>query len=77
MTNKGKFELWLKQKHSENSGAPSSYLRCIDILSESFYSNKKIDSESLYEIFDFDLLKSLHEETLRIQKDKNSFNQKT
>jgi hypothetical protein len=73
MTNKGKFELWLKQKHSENSGAPSSYLRCIDILSESFYSNKKIDSESLYEIFDFDLLKSLHEETLRIQKDKNSY----
>jgi 5-methylcytosine-specific restriction protein B len=73
MKNKRKFELWLKEKHSENSGAPSSYLRCMDILSESFYSNKKIDNETLYEVFDFNLLKSLHKETLRIQKDKNSY----
>lgn len=73
MTNKEKFEIWLKEKHSDNSGAPSSYLRCIDILSESFYDNKKIQNKSLFEIFDIELLKSLHEETLRIQKDKNSY----
>jgi 5-methylcytosine-specific restriction protein B len=73
MTNRENFEIWLNEKHSKNSGAPSSYLRCIDILSESFFENKKIENNSLLEIFDIELLKSLHKETLRIQKDKNSF----
>ena len=73
MTNKENFEIWLKKKHSENSGATSSYLRCIEILSESFYANNKITNKSLYEISDIKLLKSLHEETLKIQKDKSSY----
>jgi hypothetical protein len=41
MGNKENFEIWLKEKHSHNSGATSSYLRCIELLSESFYQNKK------------------------------------
>ncbi len=75
--NKEKFEIWLKEKHSDNSGAPNSYLRCIDILSESFYKNQKIKNKSLFEIFDIDFLKSLYSETLRIQKDKTSYLYKT
>lgn len=67
------FEIWLKEKHSENSGAPSSYLRSIDLLSDSFYKNNKIERKTLYEIKDIDILNNLHKEVLKLQKDKNSY----
>lgn len=67
------FEIWLKEKHTEKSGAPSSYLRSIDILSDSFYKNNKIDKKTLYEINNIDLLNNLHKEVLKLQKDKNSY----
>jgi 5-methylcytosine-specific restriction protein B len=73
MNRKESFENWLKLKHKDSSGAPSSYIRCIELLSESFYKNKKIDLPSLYQIDDIEIIKQLHEETLKIQKDKNSY----
>jgi 5-methylcytosine-specific restriction protein B len=73
MDNKELFENWLKLKHKDNSGAPSSYLRCIELMSESFYKNAKINKKSLYEITDIKLLNSLHKEVLKIQKDEKSY----
>jgi 5-methylcytosine-specific restriction protein B len=73
MTIKDQFEEWLKAKHAKDSGSSSSYLRCIDLLSESFFKNKKILKNSLYEITDIKVLNELHKETLKIQKDKSSY----
>ena len=73
MDNKESFENWLKLKHKNNSGAPSSYLRCIELLSDSFYKNAKINKKSLYEIKDIELLNSLLKEVLEIQKNENSY----
>lgn len=73
LNTRDEFEIWLKEKHSENSGAPSSYLRSIDLLSDSFYKNNKIERKTLYEIKDIDLLNNLHKEVLKLQKDKNSY----
>lgn len=76
---KTQFENWLKSKHAKDSGSTSSYLRCIDILSEIFYDNHKINVNSLYQIKDIKLLNELHKETLKYQKDKTSYlyNEKT
>lgn len=73
LNTRDEFEIWLKEKHSDNSGAPSSYLRSIDLLSDSFYKNNKIDKKTLYEINDIGLLNNLHKEVLKLQKDKNSY----
>ncbi len=73
MTIKDQFEEWLKAKHAKDSGSSSSYLRCIDLLSESFFKNKKILTKSLYDITDLKVLNELHKETLKIQKDKKSY----
>lgn len=73
MDNKESFENWLKLKHKNNSGAPSSYLRCIELLSDSFYKNAKINKKSIYEIKDIELLSSLLKEVLEIQKNENSY----
>ena len=73
MTIKNQFEEWLKAKHAKDSGAVSSYLRSIELLSESFFLNKKIFEKSLYLTTDIPLLQSLHKETLKIQKDKKSY----
>ena len=70
---KKQFENWLISKHAKNSGAVSSYIKCIDKLSEVFFKNKKISVKSIYDIIDLNLLKELHTETLNYQKDKNSY----
>jgi len=73
MTNKDLFEIWLKAKHKEGSGSISSYLSCIDFLSQRFFENKKISPKSLYEIIDITILNELHQLTLKLQKNKNSY----
>ena len=73
MTIKDQFEEWLKAKHAKDSGSSSSYLRCIDLLSESFFKNKKILTKSLYDITNLKVLNELHKETFKIQKDKKSY----
>lgn len=70
---KSEFEKWLILKLQENSGAISSYLRSLDLLSELFKTNGKIATDSIFEIEDFNLVDNLYKETLLLQKDKNSY----
>lgn len=67
------FELWLKSKHKKNSGAVSSYIRSLDILSELFVKNNKIKVGHLFEISNLEILNSLYTEVILYQKDKNSY----
>lgn len=70
---KDEFELWLKKKHKEKSGAVSSYIRSIEILSNLFFENQKINTKDLFEVSDLKTLNDLYKEVLKHQKDKNSY----
>ena len=70
---KSEFEKWLILNLKQNSGAVSSYLRSLDLLSKIFKTNGKISDESIFDIDDTILVNSLYEETLLLQKDKNSY----
>lgn len=71
--NREEFKEWVLSNLSANSGAGPSYITCIDWLSDRFSEKNKIKTESIFEINEIDLIKKLREETIRIQKDKNSF----
>ena len=73
MNNKEEFKNWLVKNFAEKSGGVSAYLLSLEWLSQKFYENKKIDTESLYHIDDVDLISKLYVEVLSIQKDKNSY----
>lgn len=71
--NREQFISWVFNNLTENSGAGSSYVVCLDWLSDRFYENNKINKKSIFEIDDIDLITELHSEVKKIQKDKNSF----
>lgn len=70
---KDEFEIWLKNKHKEKSGAVSSYIRSIEILSNLFFENNKIDNENIFDISDLKILNGLYKEVIKHQKDKDSY----
>lgn len=73
MNNKEQFKSWVLNNLTEKSGAGSSYISCIDWLSERFFEKRKISKKSIFEIEDIDLITELHSEVKKIQKDKNSY----
>lgn len=73
MSLKQEFEVWLKNKHKEKSGAVSSYIRSIELLSVMFYDNKKIATKDLFTVSDLEILKFLYQEVLKNQKNKDSY----
>ena len=73
MSLKQEFEVWLKNKHKEKSGAVSSYIRSIELLSFMFYDNKKIATKDLFTVSDLEILKFLYQEVLKNQKNKDSY----
>jgi 5-methylcytosine-specific restriction enzyme B len=73
MNNKEQFKSWVLSNLTKNSGAGPAYITSIDWLSERFYEHNKISKKSIFEIEDIDLVKELHSEVKKIQRDKNSF----
>jgi 5-methylcytosine-specific restriction protein B len=71
--NKEKFELWLSNNMTENSGANSSYLRSLSLLEESYYKEGKIKTKSIFDVNDVSKIKELYKEAIEIQRDKNSY----
>lgn len=70
---KSEFEKWLILNTKENSGVRSSYLRALDLLSESFYKYNKINNQSIFDIHELSKLNELYHETLKIQRDKGGY----
>ncbi|WP_209331410.1 McrB family protein [Lunatimonas salinarum] len=73
MNNKEAFKEWIKKNMGVGSNAGSSYLKSLDWLSDRFYENDKINSKSVYDINEIELLKPLYSEILQIQKDESSY----
>jgi 5-methylcytosine-specific restriction protein B len=73
LNKKEEFKIWVLRTLSKNSGAGQAYITSLDWLSERFFENNKINEKSIFEIYDIELLKSLHKETKQIQRNKNSY----
>jgi len=70
---KERFKQWLNDNLKKNSGAGSSYISCIDWLSDKFHERGRIKEKSIFEIEDISLIGELHKETKQIQRNKDSF----
>lgn len=70
---KNEFKTWLKKSFKDTSGASSSYIRSLELLSESYVENGIISTKSIFDITDIDIIEKLYKEALLIQKDKSSY----
>lgn len=70
---KDDFINWITEKLADKSGAISSYISCLDWLSERYFLHNKITSNSIFEIGDINLISELYIETIKLQKDSNSY----
>lgn len=73
MNNKEEFKEWILKNSPANSGASSAYIHSLKWLSKKFYENNKIDTASIYDINDFDIISNLYSEVLLIQRIESSY----
>ena len=64
---------WVKRNHGEATGTASSYLSAIKWLSKVYKKQGKIDEASLFDINDLDLLETLYDEAVKIQRIPESY----
>lgn len=73
MNNREEFKKWIIKTSPANSGASSAYIHSLEWLSKKFYENNKIDTASIYDISDIDIISDLYAEVLTIQRNESSY----
>lgn len=73
MNNREEFKKWIIRNSPANSGVWSAYIHSLEWLSNKFYENNKIDTASIYDINNIDIISNLYTEVLAIQRNESSY----
>lgn len=71
--NREAFKEWVLRTLTPKSNAGPSYMTSLDWLSKRFYEKKKINTKSIFEVNDIELISELYSEVKKYQKDKTSY----
>jgi len=65
MNYKEQFKSWISNNLTKDTGAVSSYISCIDWLSDRYFEKSKINKKSIFEIEDVEVISDF---ILRLRK---------